>query len=81
MSGKRAYPIIGGPLDGFHALTSDFYSGYGKEGDEYYSPAGMYCHLDDEYVEYNCASRRRHAPSMIFVHKSVLKPLISPKER
>lgn len=73
LKNRLAYPVIGGPLDGEHALTSDFESGWRTK------EPGMYHHLVGEYVEFNAASggRRRigGSPSMIFVHTSLLKPL------
>jgi hypothetical protein len=78
---KLAYPIVGGPLDGQHALTEDFESGWRGE------PEGMYYHLRSEYIEFNAAGgtgRKRAGgfpPSMIYVHKSVLKPLLAGRER
>ena len=66
---KKAYPCIGGALDGEYAATEDFYSD------------GMYRHLSDSYVEYNLGHRTREAPSMIFVDRSLLKPVISAAKR
>ena len=66
---KKAYPCIGGALDGEYAATEDFYSD------------GMYRHLSDSYVEYNLGHRTRSAPSMIFVDRSLLKPVISAAKR
>lgn len=82
---KFAYPIIGGPLDGEYAITSDFYSGSGKEGDTYYRPEGIYYHLSRQYEEFNAAHGGRKvlggSPSMVFIHTSLLKPLARPKDR
>lgn len=84
---KLAYPCVGGPLDGEHVLTDDFYEESGKPEYSWYRPAGLYPHLRTEYVEYNCAggSGRKKIggfpPTMIYVHKSLLKPLISGRER
>jgi hypothetical protein len=66
---RHAYCCIGGPLDGQFAATIDFY------GD------GMYSHLDNEYVEYNAGRRTSKAPSMIYVHKSLLQMPVSAKRR
>ena len=57
---RLAYPCIGGPLDGEHATTDDFYG-------------GMYEHLAASYVEFirfNRGGRKKiGAPAtMIFVH-------------
>lgn len=85
---KKAYPIIGGPLNGLHATTDDMYADlvavrdYGKykKGD-IIREGGMYGHVGNEYQEYNNASRNSKSPSMIFVHESCLAPVISAKER
>jgi hypothetical protein len=67
---KKAYPCIGGPLDGEHAATEDFYRD------------GMYAHLDNEYASYNSSgSFGGGRASMIFVHSSLIKPVISARER
>ena len=47
---------------------------------------GMYAHLKHEYVEYNGSgggSKRvgGFPPTMVYIHKSVLKPLQSPRKR
>jgi hypothetical protein len=73
---KLAYPIIGGPLDGEHAITDDM-STYGD---------ALYKDAAHEYFEFNGAGRGRKRvggfpPTMIYVHKSLLKPLISARER
>jgi len=74
---KLAYPIIGGPLDGEHAITDDM-SSYGE---------ALYKEVAREYVEFNAAGGSGgkriggFPPSMIYVHKSVLKPLISARTR
>jgi hypothetical protein len=87
---KKAYPCIGGPLDGKHAVTDDFSPEWGQLGEEFFQPRGMYHYLADEYMSYNNANGRVHlrrgtvkedSPSMIFVHVSCLKPAISPKDR
>ena len=100
---RLAYPCIGGPLDGEHATTEDFY-GYRPINPETKKPyrwnerqpdgrysferdEGMYAHLKNEYVEFNGSGgggRKRigmFPPSMIFVHKSLLKPTESPRKR
>lgn len=71
---RFAYPVIGGPLDGESATTADF----GREG--------MYEHLAREYREFNAASGRSSkrigaSPSMVFLHTSLLRPLIAPRDR
>jgi len=71
LKSRKAYPIVGGPLDGEFALTIDFQSAWGTPGDgKFYREGGMYAHLSREYFEYNSASRGN--PSMIFVHESCL---------
>ena len=42
LKARKAYPVIGGPLDGESALTTDFYSGWRDED------PGMYAHLASE---------------------------------
>lgn len=80
---KKAYPCIGGPLDGQHAATEDFYQGSPEKFREHswFREGGMYGHLADEYASYNASGRSRRGPSMIFVHTSLLKPLISARDR
>jgi hypothetical protein len=82
---RFAYPIIGGPLDGEYATTDDFYPERGKPDSYYYRPGGLYGHLDREYAEFNAASggnkKLGGSPTMVFIHKSLLKPLISPRDR
>lgn len=75
MKSRLAYPVIGGPLDGESALTTDFYSASSwSDRDE-----GMYAHLAGEYFEFNAASGGRKrvggSPTMIFVHTSLLTPM------
>lgn len=72
---RIAYPIVGGPLDGEHAVTADFED-----------RSGMYSHLSDQYVIYNCSSGGSKRiggfpPSMIWIHRDLLKPLASPRDR
>lgn len=80
---KKAYPCLGGPLDGQHAATEDFETASPEKfrHHSWYREGGMYGHLADEYVEFNAGRRTRSAPSMIFVHTSILKPVISARER
>lgn len=80
---KRAYPCVGGPLDGEHACTDDFVRGTPEKyrGVSWFSEPGMYAHLRDEYIEYNAARRSSKQPSMVFVHTSLLKPVISARQR
>ena len=76
---KIAYPCIGGPLDGLYAVHDDFYTGYRD------NPGGIYAHLRSEYIDYNGSWRGSKTigsrPTMIYVHTSILKPLISAKDR
>lgn len=84
---RKAYPCIGGPLDGLNAATEDMYprvvarrdSGQWKEGDVI-REGGMYGHVADEYEAYNSAGHGRHA-SMIFVHTSLLRQVVSARVR
>ena len=76
----KAYPCIGGPLDGKHAVTADFYREFGKPEYRYWNPAGMYSHLSDQYHAYNNAGTSKFA-SMVFIHVSLLKQSIKPSER
>jgi len=71
---KVAYPIIGGPLDGQYAITDDFYHD------------GIFANVEREYIDYNCASHGgktigSNPPSMLWIHKSLLKPIISGRDR
>jgi len=91
----KAYPCIGGPLDGKHAVTSDFYSAMRRFSNGAMSilvsddtvlpsefvPAGMYAHLSDQYFRYNSAGRYRQGASMVFIHVSLLQQSIKPKDR
>jgi hypothetical protein len=89
---RFAYPCIGGPLDGEYATTDDMRPthiaardyGKWKKGDVI-TEGGLYGNIAADYFEFNSAHGRAKRigafPSMIFVHRSVLKPLISPKER
>jgi hypothetical protein len=80
-----AYPIVGGPLDGRYAVFEDFYDEYGSPGDNWYHPEGRYAAHDHEYEAFNAngGGRKRvgGSPTMIFVHKSKLKPLIRGRDR
>jgi hypothetical protein len=72
---RFAYPVIGGPLDGESATTADFED-----------KGGMYEHLAREYHQFNSASGRSAKriggyPSMIFLHTSLIRPLIAPRDR
>lgn len=83
---KIAYPIIGGPLDGEYAATVDFEKEWKSSNPEWAREGGMYAHLSDEYLQFNRSggySKRigSFPPSMVYIHKSVLKPLASPKDR
>lgn len=78
------------------ALRDIYYTGLGdpkkrgklayREGDVV-REGGLYGRVADEYVEYNQASGRGSKriggfpPTMIYVHKSLLKPLISARDR
>jgi hypothetical protein len=71
----KAYPCIGGPLDGQHATTKDF------------GTDGMFEHLDAEYAYYNFGyvswrrDRSKPLPTMVFLHRDVLAPVISARLR
>lgn len=60
------YPIIGGPLDGDHALLADFYRAYGQRA------GGKFAEYADEYSAYNRANRWNKVPSMVWLHRSLL---------
>jgi hypothetical protein len=89
---RFAYPCVGGPLDGEYATTDDMIPtmiaardyGKWKKGD-IIREGGLYGHIAHEYHEYNAshgsAKKIGSKPSMIFIHNSLLKPLISPKDR
>lgn len=96
---RFAYPIIGGPLDGMYATTSDFEERvvakhdsfkYGTKEIQYkaghiFREGGMYGHLANEYEEFNASRGVRKklgaSPSMVYIHKTLLKPLIHPRDR
>lgn len=67
----KAHVCIGGPLDGQHAISSDFWQG------------GMYHHLEREYLQFNNAARawNRTGAHVAWIHTSLLKPSITPKHR
>jgi hypothetical protein len=70
---RKAYPCVGGPLDGLLATTYDFWD---KDG--------MHRHLVDEYTDYNVAhgrTRRHKSPSMIFVYVGCLQPVGKARDR
>lgn len=74
MRAKVAYPILGGPLDGQSAITDDMYSD------------GMYAAVAREYVEYNSAGAGgkrigSNPPSMLWIHRSLLRPIIAGRDR
>jgi len=67
MNYKRiGYPIIGGPLDGQHALLADFYRSYSNVG------GGKFEKYHSEYSAYNRSSRWDKVPSMVWLHESLL---------
>lgn len=79
---KKAYPCIGGPLDGMFAMVSDFHRAYGTPDSRWYSEGGMYAHLANEYLEYNASSRHnRGSSSMIYVHTSLIKQPVRGRDR
>jgi hypothetical protein len=71
----KAYYCVGGPLDGQYATTADFYT-YAW-GD---NPVGMFAHLDGEYSQFNNGGYASGC-SMVWLHKSLLKPPIKAKDR
>jgi hypothetical protein len=80
-----AFPVVGGPLGGKHAVPADFWSESGKPGDKWYRPPGRYAEHGREYDEYN-AARGGHrrvggAPTMIFVHRPLAGKLIRGRDR
>lgn len=79
---KKAYPCIGGPLDGLYAASEDMYPEIvARDDGRVLREGGMYGHIGDEYIEYNAANSSSRTPSMIFVHTSLLKPVISARAR
>lgn len=84
----KAHICIGGPLDGSFATSDDFYGGYayvpGTRRRDYHTPVeGMYEHLKHEYFQFNTATRAATGKlgNVVWLHKSLLKPAISPKDR
>ena len=85
----KAHLCVGGPLDGEFATSDDFY-GYipyvkGTKRRDWRAgrTPGMYDHLRKEYHQFNNASRA-FAPKgchVVWIHESVLKPSISPRNR
>jgi hypothetical protein len=75
---KKKYPIIGGPLDGEYGDYADFQEGYDVQaswGGTLRDP-GEHAAFKNEYVSFNSANGRRNDPSMIWLHKSLLRGTI-----
>jgi len=83
LASRKAYVCIGGPLDGEFATTYDFHPEVKSKGGEVLREGGIYGHLAYEYTEFNAAvgNYRRHAPSMVFIHESLLKNPIPARQR
>lgn len=88
----KAYPCIGGPLDGEFATTGDFEGDYpyvkGTKRRDYDAKRieGMYEHLASSYVQFNQAGNNwnkdtRRIPPMIWLHTGLLVLPVPPKER
>jgi hypothetical protein len=78
----KAHICIGGPLDGEFATSLDFYGRWTKDmGHE----EGMYEHLRGEYHQFNNAHsgawKGKPKNSVAWIHESLLKPSVSPRER
>jgi len=75
-----AWPCIGGPLDGKYAVPLDFYDSHWAD-----RKRGRYAEHQGEYEMYNGASggykRIGHRPTMVFIHRSLLKPMIRGRDR
>jgi hypothetical protein len=84
---RFAYPCIGGPLDGEYATTDDFEKPTDEKyrGNSWFREGGMYGHLADDYAEFNNSRGGRKViggePSMVFIHRALLKPLVAPRNR
>ncbi len=86
----KAHICIGGPLGGEFATSEDFQGGYPiKDGRRDYTRKieGMYEHLAGQYAQYNFGyapyptSITKNRPSMVWIHKDLLLPSISPSKR
>lgn len=93
----KAHVCIGGPLDGEHATSEDFY-GYRVINPETKKPyrhgermpdgrysfqrdPGMYQHLRREYHQFNTRSHGAAKSNVVWIHTSRLTGSISPRQR
>ncbi len=77
---RLAWPCIGGPLDGKYAVPLDFYTTHWADRER-----GRYAEYDNEYETFNSAGggykRIGGHPTMVFIHKSLLRPMIRGRDR
>jgi hypothetical protein len=87
----KAHLCIGGPLDGEHATSEDFY-GYrprdekGKVIPYHRAPIrarepGMFGHLRNDYCQFNTASRGQAKSDVVWIYRPLLSGSISPRQR
>ncbi len=85
----KAYPCIGGPLDGAFVFRNDFAKGFPnppEDRPEWYSAGGKYGEYADQYLAFNANSRQtsyrkgkrgriapQETPSMVWLHVSLLE--------
>lgn len=88
----KAHICIGGPLDGEYATYQDFVGYWDDNGQR---DRAMYEHLRDQYYQFNTAHHRstilqrasrklgqkEEGCHVVWLHRSVLKPSVSPKNR
>ena len=66
----KAHICIGGPLNGEHAASIDFYGRWNRETTRH--EEGMYAHLKDAYVEFHNASAGRRRAHVVWIHRDLL---------
>jgi hypothetical protein len=74
----KHYPCLGGPLDGQIVTAEDFYTSVDYNGRQWVRSGGQHRKHSDDYIPYIRHSRNNVlAPSTVYIHKSVLKDLVS----
>ena len=88
----KAHLCIGGPLDGEHATSEDFY-GYRARDEKgkvipyhklkTYAPRedGMYGHLRNDYVQFNTSHHGAAKSDVVWIHRELLTGSVSPRQR
>jgi hypothetical protein len=82
----KAHVCIGGPLDGEHATSEDFYGYRRNEKDAYGNRTwkrdpGMYQHLKHDYCQFNTGSHGAAKSNVVWIHRDLLTGSISPRQR